>query len=91
MILSNFDIGLIESRENSTGTRLKRHNRRQLLLNRKEHGSSTDRQNSPQAKVTSHELVAARGLAQSLAAFRPSYLAFFTSFVTIFVTWVHHY
>jgi TMEM175 potassium channel family protein len=41
-------------------------------------------------KVPSHELVAANGLAPSLAALWPSYLAFLTSFVTILVFWVHH-
>ena len=42
-------------------------------------------------KVPSHELVAANGLARSLAALWPSYLAFVTSFVTILVIWVHHH
>jgi len=42
-------------------------------------------------KVPSHELVAAQGLAQSLVALWPSYLAFLTSFVTILVIWVHHH
>jgi len=42
-------------------------------------------------KVPSHELVAANGLAHSLAALWPSYLAFVTSFVTILVIWVHHH
>ena len=42
-------------------------------------------------KVPNHELVAANGLAQSLAAMWPSYLAFVTSFVTVLVTWVHHH
>ena len=42
-------------------------------------------------KVPSHELVAANGLAQSLAALWPSYLAFVTSFVTVLVIWVHHH
>ncbi len=42
-------------------------------------------------KVPSHELVAAHGLAQSLAALWPSYLAFLTSFTTILVIWVHHH
>jgi uncharacterized membrane protein len=42
-------------------------------------------------KVPSHELVAANGLARSLAALWPSYLAFLTSFVTILVIWVHHH
>jgi uncharacterized membrane protein len=42
-------------------------------------------------KVPSHELVATNGLAPSLAALWPSYLAFVTSFVTILVIWVHHH
>ena len=42
-------------------------------------------------KVPSHELVAANGLAHSLAALWPSYLAFVTSFVTVLVIWVHHH
>ncbi len=42
-------------------------------------------------KVPSHELVAARGLALSLAALWPSYLAFVISFVTVLVIWVHHH
>jgi uncharacterized membrane protein len=42
-------------------------------------------------KVPGHELVAAHGLARSLAALWPSYLAFVTSFVTILVIWVHHH
>jgi uncharacterized membrane protein len=42
-------------------------------------------------KVPSHELVAAHGLAPSLAALWPSYLAFVTSFATILVIWVHHH
>jgi uncharacterized membrane protein len=42
-------------------------------------------------KVPSHELVASHGLASSLAALWPSYLAFVTSFVTILVIWVHHH
>ncbi|WP_024297610.1 TMEM175 family protein [Methylomicrobium lacus] len=42
-------------------------------------------------KIPSHELVAAKGLAQSLAALWPSYLAFLTSFFTILVIWVHHH
>lgn len=42
-------------------------------------------------KVPSHELVAQSGLANSLIALWPSYLAFLTSFVTILVIWVHHH
>lgn len=42
-------------------------------------------------KIPSHEMVAGRGLAYSLAALWPSYLAFFISFVTILVIWVHHH
>lgn len=42
-------------------------------------------------KVPSHEEVAVRGLAQSLVALWPSYLAFLTTFVTILVIWVHHH
>lgn len=42
-------------------------------------------------KVPSHELVAAQGLAHSLLALWPSYLAFLTSFATILVIWVHHH
>ena len=42
-------------------------------------------------KVPSHDLVAAKGLAQSLVALWPSYLAFLTSFVTILVIWVHNH
>ena len=42
-------------------------------------------------KVPSHELVAAHGLAPSLAALWPSYLAFVTSFLTVLVIWVHHH
>jgi uncharacterized membrane protein len=42
-------------------------------------------------KVPSHELVAANGLAHSLAALWPSYLAYITSFVTVLVIWVHHH
>ena len=44
-----------------------------------------------QIKVPSHELVAAQGLAHSLLALWPSYLAFLTSFATILVIWVHHH
>lgn len=42
-------------------------------------------------KVPSHEEARMHGLAQSLMALWPSYLAFFTSFVTILVIWVHHH
>ncbi len=42
-------------------------------------------------KVPGHELVAANGLARSLVALWPSYLAYLTSFVTILVIWVHHH
>jgi uncharacterized membrane protein len=42
-------------------------------------------------KVPSHDLVASQGLAPSIAALWPSYLAFVTSFVTILVIWVHHH
>lgn len=42
-------------------------------------------------KIPSHELVAAKGLAQALAALWPSYLAFLTSFFTILVIWVRHH
>ena len=42
-------------------------------------------------KVPSHEVVALKGLAHSLAALWPSYLAFLTSFATILVIWVHHH
>lgn len=42
-------------------------------------------------KVPNHELVATQGLAQSLAALWPSYLAFLTSFATILIIWVHHH
>ena len=41
--------------------------------------------------VPSHERVAANGLARSLAALWPSYLAFLTSFLTILDIWVHHH
>ncbi len=41
--------------------------------------------------IPSHELVAVKGLAQSLVELWPSYLAFLTSFVTILVIWVHHH
>ncbi len=42
-------------------------------------------------KVPTHEEAAAYGLAKSLAALWPSYLAFLTSFITILVIWVHHH
>lgn len=42
-------------------------------------------------KIPNPEQVAVKGLAQSLAALWPSYLAFLTSFVTILVIWVHHH
>lgn len=42
-------------------------------------------------KVPGHEAVAADGLARSLAALWPAYLAFLTSFVMILVIWVHHH
>jgi uncharacterized membrane protein len=42
-------------------------------------------------KIPGHEQVAAHGLAASLAALWPSYLAFVTSFLTILVIWVHHH
>ncbi|MGR8952265.1 MAG: TMEM175 family protein [Gammaproteobacteria bacterium] len=42
-------------------------------------------------KIPNHAQVAAEGLAQSLAALWPSYLAFLTSFFTILVIWVHHH
>ena len=38
-----------------------------------------------------HELVAVKGLRQSLLALWPSYVAFLTSFVTVLVAWVHHH
>ncbi|NTV47004.1 MAG: DUF1211 domain-containing protein [Chlorobiales bacterium] len=41
--------------------------------------------------VPSHEQVAGNGLARSLVALWPSYLAFLTSFMTILVIWVHHH
>jgi uncharacterized membrane protein len=44
-----------------------------------------------QIKVPKHEVVALKGLAQSLAALWPSYLAFSTSFITILVIWIHHH
>lgn len=42
-------------------------------------------------KVPGHEEVADQGLARSLAALWPAYLAFFTSFVTVLVIWVQHH
>jgi len=42
-------------------------------------------------RVPSHESVAASGLARTLVALWPSYLAFFTSFVMILVVWVQHH
>lgn len=42
-------------------------------------------------QVPAHESVAVRGLTHSLAALWPSYLAFFTSFVTVLVVWVQHH
>lgn len=42
-------------------------------------------------KVPSHESVANLGLAHSLVALWPAYLAFFSSFVTVFVIWVQHH
>jgi len=42
-------------------------------------------------KVPSHEVVAAHGLARSLADLWPSYLAYLTSFVTVLDIWVHHH
>lgn len=42
-------------------------------------------------KIPSYEQVAVEGLAHSLAALWPSYLAFLTSFVTILAIWVHHH
>ena len=44
-----------------------------------------------QIKVPRHEVVAIKGLAQSIAALWPSYLAFSTSFITILVIWIHHH
>ena len=44
-----------------------------------------------QIKVPRHEVVAVKGLAQSVAALWPSYLAFSTSFITILVIWIHHH
>jgi len=42
-------------------------------------------------KVPSHAEVAQQGLAHSLAALWPSYLAFITSFISILVIWVKHH
>lgn len=43
-------------------------------------------------KVPTHEgAAAAHGLAHSLAALWPAYLAFFSSFVTVLVIWVQHH
>ena len=42
-------------------------------------------------KVPSHEKVLEHGLAYSLFELWPAYLAFFISFVTILVIWVHHH
>jgi uncharacterized membrane protein len=42
-------------------------------------------------KLPSQEVVMGRGLAHSLVALWPSYLAFFISFVTILVIWAHHH
>jgi uncharacterized membrane protein len=42
-------------------------------------------------KLPSHEVVTEKGLAHSLAAAWPGYLAFFISFVTILAIWAHHH
>ena len=42
-------------------------------------------------KVPSHEMVLEHGLTYSLFALWPAFLAFFTSFSTILVIWVHHH
>jgi uncharacterized membrane protein len=42
-------------------------------------------------KVPSHEKVLEHGLAYSIFALWPAFLAFFTSFTTILVIWVHHH
>ncbi|HEY5994038.1 MAG TPA: TMEM175 family protein [Gallionellaceae bacterium] len=42
-------------------------------------------------KVPNPDVVSDRGLAISLAALWPAYLAFFTSFVTVLVIWVQHH
>lgn len=44
-----------------------------------------------QIKVPSQQVVEANGLANSLVALWPNYLAFLTSFATILVIWVHHH
>jgi uncharacterized membrane protein len=44
-----------------------------------------------EVKVPAHDAVAAHGLAYSLLALWPSYLAYTTSFVTILVMWVKHH
>ena len=44
-----------------------------------------------EVKVPGHGVVAAHGLAYSLLAQWPSYLAYITSFVTILVIWVKHH
>ena len=44
-----------------------------------------------QIKVPGRDLVTASGLANGLVALWPSYLAFFISFFTILVIWVHHH
>ena len=44
-----------------------------------------------QIKVPKHEVVAIKGLAESMLALWPSYLAFTTSFITILVIWIHHH
>ncbi|NTU97614.1 MAG: DUF1211 domain-containing protein [Chlorobiaceae bacterium] len=41
-------------------------------------------------KVPNHDMVVKTGLFQALIDIWPSYLAFFTSFVTVLVIWVHH-
>jgi uncharacterized membrane protein len=42
-------------------------------------------------KLPSHDVVAESGLARSLIALWPGYLAFFISFATILVIWAHHH
>ena len=42
-------------------------------------------------RVPDHALVETRGLAKSLLGLWPNYLAFFTSFATVLVIWVHHH
>lgn len=71
MVLSDFDIGLIQSRRNSTGTRLKRHTRQQVLVNRDEHGSSTDRQNSTQRTFRQNGKLRGASPYYSLESVRP--------------------